>query len=116
MNSALPMLGNGRACFTVSAGFGGQGFDLLRKLQPALFQLIDFSVDGTQLLAGFHDIATGQAGRGQLFFQRAALGIELGQRLVDLFQLFLERLGLFGQLLTRCSSQASGFLGRPRCR
>jgi hypothetical protein len=78
MNSALPMLGNGRACFPASAGFGGHGFDLLRKLQPALFQLIDFSIDGTQLLAGFHDIATGQTGRGQLSSSALRWALSLG--------------------------------------
>ena len=80
---------------------------MFRQLQPALFQLLDFAIHIAQQLAGFDDIASGQAGGGQLFFQCVALGVELGQFFIDLFQLFLERLGLVGQLLARGGGQAA---------
>ena len=91
----------GLALFLGSGHFCAQGLDLLGQFQPALFELLDFAVDGAQLLARFRDIGAGQAGRGQLGFQAAALVIELGQLFVDLFQLVLEGLCLVSQLLAR---------------
>ena len=93
-------------------GFDGQSFNLLGQLQPALFKLLNLSIDCAQLLAGVNNVGAGQAGHGQFCFQCAAFRIQLGQAFVDLLELLLEGLGLFAQLLARSSGQAAALISR----